>query len=259
MSLLRLKSSVVLAISALVGLILSVTLLFIVQRQAAIDSVDVVIATRSIAKGTVLTESMVERVAWPANLKSFSALQSVDEASGRVARKDILDGEPIQDSGLWPRGQSGDINDQLQIGDRAISIRINDLIGISAEDLVGQFVDLVGTSRPDDGQPITESVVERVKVLAVARTSGQSEGVIRGITVSVSPEQVTRIEKARLRGTITALIRNPRDLVSSRDPIREEMPPRVLVKPTSNDEIELILGGRRLSNGATGIGTSQTE
>lgn len=256
MSLLRLKSSVVLAISALLGLIVSLGLLYLVQRQAAVESIGVVVAAEAIAEGTPLTASMLEQAAWPAHLKPFTALQSVDDAVGRVTRKALLAGEPVQDESLWARGVKGDLKDQLETGHRAISIRINELIGVTAKDLVGQFVDLVGTRREGDNPAVTEPIVERVKVLAVATTGGNQTAVsIRGITISANAEQVSRIEKARLAGSITALMRNPRDtqrlgeekipasVVSPSAPIRT---PTRAEKPSVSPEVELILGSQRV-------------
>ena len=122
MALPRVRGAALLAIAALVGLIVSLVLIYTVERLAAVTTVPVLVVTKSVAKGTTLQANMVEVVQWPAHLKSLEALKAPEAALGRLTRVDLYDGEPLLDGKLRRRGERGDLNDQLGVGERALSV-----------------------------------------------------------------------------------------------------------------------------------------
>lgn len=71
MSFISVRRYTILAISALIGLLIALGLLYLVNRAAAVDTVPVVVATRAITTGTTLDESMLTVQQWPAHLKPF--------------------------------------------------------------------------------------------------------------------------------------------------------------------------------------------
>ncbi|NDE01001.1 MAG: Flp pilus assembly protein CpaB [Gammaproteobacteria bacterium] len=194
----RVRREALLAIAALAGLLISLVLIYTVERRAAVTTVPVLVVTKSVAKGTTLEASMVEVKQWPAH--------------GRLARIDLFAGEPLLNAKLRQRGERGDLNDQLGVGERALSIRVNDIVGVPVDSILGQHVDLLLTQRVGDAAASSLPVAERVRVLAVNNTgSADRPQPIRMLTLAVTPAQATAIEESRSTGTLTALVRNPRD------------------------------------------------
>ena len=127
MTLPRVRGAALLAIAALVGLIVSLVLIYTVERRAAVTTVPVLVVTKSVTKGTTLQANMVEVVQWPAHLKSFEALKAPEAALGRLTRVDLYDGEPLLDGKLRRRGDRADDHHRehevLNRGDAALRRR----------------------------------------------------------------------------------------------------------------------------------------
>jgi len=253
MALPRVRGAALLAIAALVGLLVSLVLIYTVERRAAVTTVPVLVVTKSVAKGTALEASMLEVAQWPAHLKGFEALKAPEAAVGRLARIDLYAGEPLLDAKLRQRGERGDLNDQLGVGERALSVRVNDILGVPVEDILGQNVDLLLTRRTGDSAASSLPVAERVRVLAVNNTgSADRPQPIRMLTLAVTPEQAAAIERARSEGTLTVLVRNPRDEKLSSPvvaPSRVETTPVSSPRPIAIQEapVELIVGSETVT------------
>lgn len=206
------RGSALLAIAAAAGLVISLVLIYVVERRAAVVTVPVVVTTQALPKGTLLEAEMVKVVPWPAHLKTFEAPSSTQGVLGRLTRIDLGLGEPLLDSKLRRRGERGDLNDQLGVGERALSVRVNDIVGVPVESVLGHYVDLLLTLPEAQAAASGLPIVERVRVLAVSDTgSPERPQPIRVLTLAVSPEQAAAIERARSNGTLTALLRSQRD------------------------------------------------
>jgi pilus assembly protein CpaB len=256
MALPRVRGAALLAIAALVGLLVSLVLIYTVERRAAVTTVPVLVATKSVAKGTVLEVGMVEVVQWPAHLKGFNALKTPDKAVGRLARIDLYAGEPLLDAKLRQRGERGDLNDQLGVGERALSVRVNDIVGVPVESILGQTVDLLLTQTGGEAGASSVPVAERVRVLAVNDTgSANRPQPIRMLTLAVTPEQAAAIERARSKGALTVLVRNPRDLQLSARAMTPLPPQESAPAPAAPNRsraaqepaVELIVGSEKVT------------
>lgn len=242
-----------LAIAALVGLIVSLSLLFIVQRAAAVATERVLVAKQDIAAGDAITHEMIELVEWPAHLKDFSALSQIDAAVGRITRTPIVAGEPILPSKLWREGESGTLEDRLTVGERALSVRVNEMIGVDADSLIGKHIDLIVTRRQGDTSSLTLPVAERLRVLAVNRSSdARRPQPVQTLTLGVTVDQAKAIETARADGTLTALLRSARDLATvtphSPLPALALEPLKLAAQPrTPSADIELIRGAEKVT------------
>lgn len=207
----RVRREALLAIAALAGLLISLVLIYTVERRAAVTTVPVLVVTKSVVKGTKVEASMVEVKQWPAHLKDFDALQTPAAAVGRLARVDLFAGEPLLNAKLRQRGERGDLNDQLGADERALSVRVNDIVGVPVDSILGQYVDLLLTQRVGDTAASSRPVAESVRVLAVNNTgSADRPQPISMLTLAVTPAQATAIEESRSTGTLTALVRNSR-------------------------------------------------
>jgi pilus assembly protein CpaB len=248
----RVRREALLAIAALAGLLISLALIYTVERRAAVTTVPVLVVTKSVVKGTVLDTSMVETKQWPSHLKEFDALQGPEAAVGRLARVDLFAGEPLLNAKLRQRGERGDLTDQLGADERALSVRVNDIVGVPVDSILGQYVDLLLTQRVGDAAASSRPVASRVRVLAVNSTgSADRPQPIRMLTLAVTPPQAAAIEESRSTGTLTALVRNSRELNTAAQSAgtdeasaveRPRPAPQRASTPIQPLEIELITG-----------------
>ena len=94
---------------------------------------------------------------------------------------------------------------------RAVSVRVNDVVGVAGFLLPGNHVDVVTAYR--EGQETrSETVVQNVKVLAVDQTASTDKNepvVVRAVTLEVTPADAEKLVLAEQRGTIQLALRNP--------------------------------------------------
>ena len=111
----RFRGAAMLAISALVGFVVSLVFFYAAERRAAVRTVPVVVAAKPISKGAALEPAMLRVVDWPSHLRTFDAASTVQAAAGRLARADFVTGEPILEAKLRRRGERGALE---VLGDR---------------------------------------------------------------------------------------------------------------------------------------------
>ena len=109
-------------------------------------------------------------------------------------------------------------------GMRAISVKVNEVVGVAGFVVPGTIVDVLVTVRPTNGpqdEPMTRTVVSKVQVLT-AGTKYDQEKSKNGepiptsvVTLAVLPEDAERIALAGNEGKITLALRNPLDIDST--------------------------------------------
>ena len=96
---------------------------------------------------------------------------------------------------------------------RAVSVRVNDVVGVAGFLLPGNHVDVVAAYR-DGPDTRSETVVQNVKVLAVDQTASTDKNepvVVRAVTLEVTPADAEKLVLAEQRGAIQLALRNPPD------------------------------------------------
>lgn len=176
----------------------------------------VVVAKRDIAAGQVLDAAMLERVSWPAHAHPPGAVVDPGVLSGRVSRTAIVRGEPVLSGKLAPEGSRGGLAAVIAPGHRAITVRVNEVMGVAGFALPGNFVDVLVTAQDDTelGRMMSRIVLERILVLAVAQEAGRDETrpkVVSAVTLEVTPQQAERLDLARHVGQLSLALRNQGD------------------------------------------------
>jgi pilus assembly protein CpaB len=179
----------------------------------------IVITAADIQLGQRIAPEMVRLVDWPGNAVPAGAFTDPAKLQGRVVRANIASGEPLSEAKLAPPGTTGGLSALISEGKRAISVRVNDVIGVAGFALPGNFVDvLVHTQQeaPEQarGPDISKIVLERILVLAVAQEVNRDETkprVVNAVTLEVTPEQAEQLDLARSVGTLSLVLRNQID------------------------------------------------
>jgi pilus assembly protein CpaB len=180
----------------------------------------VAVATVAIGQGTHITADKVQLVEWPANARPPGAIDDLKVLEKRIARADIGIGEPVLESKLAAAGALGGLSAVVATGKRAMTVRVNDVVGVAGFALPGNYVDILvnmqGTSS-DNGaiQPsISKIVLERILVLAVAQESSRDDSkprVVDAVTLELAPDQVEKLDLARSIGSLSLVLRNQVD------------------------------------------------
>lgn len=214
-----------------------------------VPTVEVLVATVALARGTRLTPEQLAWRRWPeeAVVEGFlrreerpDALQSFEDW---IVRVPIWEGEPVRLDRL-SEGTSGVMALILDPGMRAMALRV------AAESSAGGFIlpndriDLIHTIQTDadgdgDEEPISRTIIRNVKVLAVDQLADDADdrGAVVGdtVTIALTPEQVEFVEMARNSGRVSLSLRSVADygdtMVGDLD-LLTLAPPKVPVEET---------------------------
>jgi pilus assembly protein CpaB len=176
----------------------------------------VVVAARPLLIGTQLTEPDLKVISWPADSLVPGSIRTVAEVINLGLIVGVLENEPITTSKLASRETGAGLPPAIPPGMRAISVRIDDVIGVSGFVSPGSRVDVVVTIRGEGGDGMTRTVASNIQVLTAGARREQSRltpdtkgtGVV---TLMVSPENAERIALAQAEGQIMLVLRNPLD------------------------------------------------
>lgn len=184
------------------------------QQQGAEGTVQVLVAKRDLQMGTRLQPDMLETVRWPKAALIQDPLTSLDQAQDRVIHMAVWRGEPLLMSKLAPVGEKGGLSSVLTQGQRAITVKVNEIVGVAGFALPGNYVDVMVNTQDAQNQPISKIVIERIQVLAVAQDVSSNEykpRVVNAVTLQVTPQQAEQIDLARSVGTLSLVLRSQSD------------------------------------------------
>lgn len=188
--------------------------------QASSATSKVVVATSDISLGQRIPTDALKLVDWPSNSVPPGAFTDVQKLDGRVVKQGVLTGEPVVETKLSPVGTLGGLSAVIGEGKRAITVRVNDVIGVAGFALPGNYVDIIVNTQKDvtgaqnKEQSISKIVLEKILVLAVAQQVGRDETkpkVVDAVTLEVTPDQAEKIDLARSIGTLSLVLRNQVD------------------------------------------------
>ena len=188
-----------------------------IKQQPALAATKVVVAARDLELGTRLRADMLQVVDWPAASPVKGAVSDPKkfvEPEERVVNTQIQKGEPVTEAKLAPPGSKGGLSAVLPEGRRAITVKVNEIIGVAGFALPGNHVDLLVNTQDEQSKPVSKIVLERILVLAVAQETSQSETkakVVNAVTLEVTPEQAETLDLARSVGSLSLVLRSQVD------------------------------------------------
>ena len=212
------RAILMLVVSVLVGLGATIVAAGWLVQQGNAASNKVVVAALDIELGSRLNSQLLKTVDWPSGSVPAGAVSDPQALEDRVVKTSILRGEPILDAKLAPVGSKGGLSAVIPEGKRAMTVRVNDVVGVAGFALPGNYVDIVvNTQIEHEGsgdKQISKIVLEHILVLAVAQEANRDETkpkVVNAVTLEVTPEQAERLDLARSVGTLSLVLRNQID------------------------------------------------
>ncbi|CAD6525501.1 Flp pilus assembly protein CpaB [Paraburkholderia sabiae] len=192
-------------------------------QQTSTSTTKVVIASADMSLGQRVSPDMLKVSDWPAGSVPPGTFNDVKKLEGRVLKASLSRGEPVLEAKLSPVGTLGGLSAVINEGKRAITVRVNDVIGVAGFALPGNYVDILVNTEKDNregggtmgrDQNISKIVLEKILVLAVAQEAGRDETkpkVVDAVTLEVTPEQAEKIDLARSIGSLSLVLRNQVD------------------------------------------------
>jgi pilus assembly protein CpaB len=180
----------------------------------------VAVAKVAIPVGTKIIAEQVMVVPFPKESTPDGAFDAPDKLVGRVAVTNIAPREPITEARLAPEGTAGGLSAVIPEGYRAMTVKVDDIVGISGFIMPGTLVDVVVTINPDEGagrkDPISKIVLQNIKVLANGKNIDQPENQrdansVKAVTLLVTPEQAEKLALASSEGRLQLVMRNSID------------------------------------------------
>jgi len=187
--------------------------------SADVQSVPVAVAARALPVGSKLTAADVKIVQWPAASPIAGAITSVEAAVDRGLLAGVAENEPLTASKVAAAGAGAGLPPMIAPGMRAISVKVDDVVGVAGFIVPGAHVDAVVTITQRD-QNVARVVVSNVEVLAAGTRAEQAQADGRAasasvVTLLVTPADAERISLASSVGRITLTLRNPLDTSAS--------------------------------------------
>ena len=184
-----------------------------VARAARIDLQTVLVATSDIPVGTPLTTELVAARSWPKSGIPEGAVSDQQVVLGRVVKAGISRAEPILEHRLFPKGMAemrGVMSVIVPSGKRAMTVGVNEVIGVSGFILPKDRVDVIATRTDDPLKKTTETILQNVEVLAAGHRleqKGEQYVEVPTVTMAVTPAEAERVALALNEGKIHIVLR----------------------------------------------------
>jgi len=193
--------------------------------MVAMPTRQVVVSKANLDVGADLTREDLKAIDWPAGSVPVGAFSKVEEVAGRGLIAPVVENEPILPMKLASKEAGSGLPPAIPEGLRAVSVRVNEVIGVSGYVLPGTRVDVVATVSPDDKKVNTTSKVILTNVQVLAAGTKIEKDAERGkpvsvnvVTLLVNPEESERLTLAANEGKIQLALRNPLDKGATETP-----------------------------------------
>jgi pilus assembly protein CpaB len=188
------------------------------ERRVEIATKFAVVAAKSLPMGTRITSDNVKVVAWPERTPLAGGFSSIDEVVDRGLISAVVENEPLSESKLAPKEAGAGLPPSIPAGMRAMSVRVNEVIGVAGFVVPGTHVDVMVVLKGQKTDGLARVVVSNVQVLT-AGTRYDQENVRKDgkpipssvVTLMVSPNDGERIALAQAEGQLMLSLRNPLD------------------------------------------------
>ncbi|HUP01722.1 MAG TPA: Flp pilus assembly protein CpaB [Gemmatimonadota bacterium] len=182
------------------------------------QTTQVAVAARALALGSVVGPADVKLVDWPATNVPPGYSSAVQEVVGRGLITAVAANEPLLDAKLATKEAGGGLPIVIPEGMRAVSVKVDEVIGVAGFVLPGTRVDVLVTLNPpsDNEATITRVILQNVLTLAAGQTiqrdrDGEPQ-TVTVITLLVGPEDAEKLTLAATEGQIHLALRNTLDM-----------------------------------------------
>ena len=205
------------------GLIAAVSVSqYLARAQAYTKNLgQVVVAKVEIPVGSRIIAEQLTVAQFPRNVIPEGAISSMEKLVDRVAIVRIGPREPVTENRLAPVGAAGGLSSVIPEGYRAMTVKVDEVVGVSGFIMPGTLVDIVVVTQPPKAtgqeEMISKIVLQNIKVLASGqnidkpKNDREVERSVRAVTLQVLPEQAEKLALASSEGRLQLVMRNSVD------------------------------------------------
>jgi len=215
------------------ALVLSICVSYLVYRAFGAQTmagnaprtVQLVVAARDLAVGTLLRDADLRIAAWPGSLPKGAILQLAGGLNRGVVSP-IYEGEALTENRLSSKGSGGGLAATIPPGMRACAVKVNDVVGVAGFVVPGARVDVLITGLPPGGNsldgPKVRTLLQNIQVLSAGTNfqrdrEGKPEQA-QVVNLLVTPSQAEILSLASNETHIQLVLRNPGDTEISTPP-----------------------------------------
>ncbi|HEY7865160.1 MAG TPA: Flp pilus assembly protein CpaB [Psychromonas sp.] len=164
--------------------------------------------------GTILDPKYIVSTVMPKNLLATGTITEKSQLEGVVVKQKLFQGDIITQQRLAKKGEGSSLASLIGKNMRAVTIRVNDVVGVAGFLLPGNKVDVLNTHSAKGKKVSTDVILSNVKILAIDQQASYDENkpqLVRAVTLELSLEQAEILMNARDKGNIQLALRNPND------------------------------------------------
>ena len=181
------------------------------EADAGVPAGTVLVAIAPIPANSKVTPDQVKVESRPVAFIPQGAALTPEEIVGRVSKAELYPGEAVIDAKFYPLGQEASMVLPVPPGKRAVTVAVDEVVGVAGFVQPGSLVDVVGTLDIDN-QPVSKVLLQKIQVLAIAqdyeKKEEQEAKVVSSATLAVTPQESEVLILAADRGKIRLAMRS---------------------------------------------------
>lgn len=214
--------------------------------------VQVVVAAVQIPFGKKLESTDLRLVTMPAKLVPDSAHTTLEQLDSTVAMSTIYPDEIIMKEKVGAFGGGSTLSAVIAPSKRAVTVRVNDVIGVAGFLMPGNRVDVVAAKSRDGRTFQSQTLLEDIKVLAVDQTAAPEKDkpiIVRAVTLELTSEEAEKLVQATQEGTVQLALRNPLDDSKKQQQVtvQEPLAKKPVSKATNRSKPITVIRGTKVS------------
>lgn len=190
------------------------------STSASVQTTEVVVAARDIPSGMALEASQLDVIRWPAGHAPAGSFSKVGDVVGQTSRDTLVAGEAVLMNRLATKDHGRGLAALLDPGTRAMTVKVDQVIGIAGFVQTDDRVDVLTTIATDEetqrtlgnkAEKMSKIILQDIRVLAVGEhlaTDGREPVKVQAVTLAVKPDESERLALASQYGTIQLTMRS---------------------------------------------------
>jgi pilus assembly protein CpaB len=217
-----------------------------VLAAAEPEGTQMVVARRDLEAGAILTREDLDIVHWPSGNLPEGFVAQPGEVVGRGLIDAVRRNEPLLTTKVAAREAGGGLPITIPPGKRALSVEVDEVIGVAGFVLPGTRVDVVATLMPgtNRSETVSRTILQNIEVLTADQSYQKDTGgepvLVTVVTLLVDPDEGEALTLASTEGKIQLALRNTLDVDSI---------------STGGARIQALVGGSVRSPSATPTGS----
>ncbi|CAA9363640.1 MAG: Flp pilus assembly protein RcpC/CpaB [uncultured Microvirga sp.] len=186
-----------------------------VAAPEPVAAATVVVAAVPLRYGDELTGKNLREVRWPAEATPAGAFKTIAELTAPDARRVALapmdPNEPILPTKITGPGGRGTLSAVIEDGMKAVTVRVNDVLGVGGFVLPGERVDILLTRNLEKEEAFSDVILQNVKVLAIDQSADEraaKAAVVKAVTLEVGTAEAQKLTLAATIGSLSLALRS---------------------------------------------------